>query len=219
MPARRLVLWTLFLAGGILIRASHGPLRWSGSRLATMPGRRLPWSRARGGMEFTAPPSHAACRAVSCGAATGKYAEARTMIRIARVAVLSGVLLVFFPLLASADCGDDCQSAYRNCLSVSDSRSCSVQLSTCTQTCVFHSERHGAIAYSESKRTYGYSYDYDRSADAKRAAVKYCRDSVKGGASDCRVVISFWNACGAIPRTAATARTGAPPRRRRRPRR
>lgn len=120
------------------------------------------------------------------------------MIRIARVAVLSGVLLVFFPLLASADCGDDCQSAYRNCLSVSDSRSCSVQLSTCTQTCVFHSERHGAIAYSESKRTYGYSYDYDRSADAKRAAVKYCRDSVKGGASDCRVVISFWNACGAI---------------------
>jgi len=111
-----------------------------------------------------------------------------------RFAALSSVLLLF-PLHTIADCGSDCQSDYNICMSGGDARGCSVELSTCTQKCVLHSKRYGAIAYSESKEVFGYTYDYDADADANRAAVGYCR---KQGAGDCKVLITFYNACGAL---------------------
>lgn len=49
----------------------------------------------------------------------------------------------------------------------------------------------GAIAFSQASGSVGYSYDYASSDDAARSAVNSC-------GQDCRVVIWFGNACGAL---------------------
>jgi serine/threonine-protein kinase len=52
----------------------------------------------------------------------------------------------------------------------------------------------GAIAFSPSTRALGWTHDYSTQADAEDAAEAYCGKD----ADDCRVAISFRNACGAI---------------------
>jgi serine/threonine-protein kinase len=50
----------------------------------------------------------------------------------------------------------------------------------------------GAIAYSSSTGSYGWSYDYRSQAEAERVATKNC------GAADCAPALWFVDACGAI---------------------
>lgn len=49
----------------------------------------------------------------------------------------------------------------------------------------------GAIAFSQTSGRVGYSYDYASSGDAARSAVNSC-------GQDCRLVLWFGNACGAL---------------------
>ena len=60
-------------------------------------------------------------------------------------------------------------------------------------------ERHGAIAYFARKQVHGYSYGYDSEKTASNVAVANCRRQ-DSGAEDCRVLVTFHNACGALAR-------------------
>lgn len=53
---------------------------------------------------------------------------------------------------------------------------------------------YGAIAYSPSTGSYGYSYDHASRARAEDGAYAECRKH----ASDCQVALWFRNACGAL---------------------
>ncbi|MFJ6324634.1 MULTISPECIES: DUF4189 domain-containing protein [unclassified Rhizobium] len=52
----------------------------------------------------------------------------------------------------------------------------------------------GAIAYSKSSGSYGSSHNYSTRADAEDEALSGCSSY----ADDCRVVVYFRNACGAL---------------------
>ncbi|UJW87788.1 DUF4189 domain-containing protein [Devosia sp. SL43] len=52
----------------------------------------------------------------------------------------------------------------------------------------------GSIAYSPRTGATGYSYNYDTKGIAQAWAMSYCKES----ASDCRIVVNFQNACGAV---------------------
>jgi serine/threonine-protein kinase len=94
-----------------------------------------------------------------------------------------------------ADCAADCSAAYRSCSGNPDT--CLSQQGVCLSRCGLEAERHGAIAYSALKKVYGYSSDYGSSRPAADAAVANCRKENKG-ASDCKVLVTFRNACGAL---------------------
>ncbi|MBX9457833.1 MAG: DUF4189 domain-containing protein [Rhizobium sp.] len=53
---------------------------------------------------------------------------------------------------------------------------------------------YGAIAYSQSSRSYGWAKDFNTQRAAERAALRRCRER----ANDCRVATWFRNACGAL---------------------
>jgi len=53
-------------------------------------------------------------------------------------------------------------------------------------------DHYGAIAYSQSTGSYGFSYDYDSRAAAEAQARENCDDR------GCTVVLWFVNACGAL---------------------
>ena len=55
-------------------------------------------------------------------------------------------------------------------------------------------ELFGAIAYSDKAQKYGWANNYPRRDDATKAALEFC---LKNG-PDCRVVLWFRNACGAL---------------------
>lgn len=57
--------------------------------------------------------------------------------------------------------------------------------------------KYGAIAYSDKTTGFGYSHDYASKAAADSAAIGYCEQSANGP-GDCRVLISFYNNCGAL---------------------
>ena len=65
-------------------------------------------------------------------------------------------------------------------------------------------ERHGAIAYSAGKKVYGFSHGHDSARKAGDVALRHCRDRERG-TDDCRVVVTFHNACGALARGAKGA--------------
>ena len=118
------------------------------------------------------------------------------MNTLARLAVLAGLLVMSSPPQARADCASDCQASYRSCRGNPDS--CLSAQGVCLNRCTLGGarERHGAIAYSASKEVYGYSHDYDSASAARDAAVRNCRG--QRGADDCRVLVTFHNACGAL---------------------
>lgn len=58
------------------------------------------------------------------------------------------------------------------------------------------SDQYGAIAFSKSTSAHGYSYDYYNRATAEKRAVSECNK--RAGSDDCKVVIWFKNACGAL---------------------
>jgi len=53
---------------------------------------------------------------------------------------------------------------------------------------------YGAIAYSQSTRSHGYSYDYRSRAAAEQRAYNECAQYGAG----CRIAVWFRNACGAL---------------------
>jgi hypothetical protein len=55
-------------------------------------------------------------------------------------------------------------------------------------------ENYGAIAYSPSTKTYGWSYDYPSRGAAESEALSKCRMKAK----DCIVPLWFRNSCGAL---------------------
>src|SRR5262245_4232820 len=115
-----------------------------------------------------------------------------------RVAMLVMLWLVTGPTAARADCASDCQAAYRSCRGHPDS--CLGAQGVCLNPCTRKggsSERHGATAYSIRKEVFGYSHDYDSANAARDAAVSNCRGQERG-ADDCRAVVTFHNACGAL---------------------
>jgi hypothetical protein len=65
---------------------------------------------------------------------------------------------------------------------------------SCQTVC---SDQYGALAYSRSTGAYGYAYDHDSEARAKRAALNNCGRR----APDCQVVITFIDQCGALAET------------------
>src|SRR5215510_8484751 len=115
-----------------------------------------------------------------------------TCIRIFILAVLACIAVAS---TSWADCAADCAAAYRSCRGNPDT--CLSQQGVCLSRCGLSAERHGAIAYSEAKETYGYSYDFDSVRAASQAALDNCRREA-AGASDCKVTVTFRNACGAI---------------------
>lgn len=61
---------------------------------------------------------------------------------------------------------------------------------------VLAQEYFGAISFSQSTRANGYSYDYKTKEAAQRAANIQCESY--SGTGDCKSVIWFKNACGAL---------------------
>jgi hypothetical protein len=61
---------------------------------------------------------------------------------------------------------------------------------------VFAVNKYGAIAYSSSTGAYGYSYNNTSKYSANRRAIRSCR--IRASKKDCKVVIGFKNACGAL---------------------
>jgi len=117
-----------------------------------------------------------------------------------RIAVLAGLWLLSTPAAVRADCASDCQASYHNCLRGSNADSCLSAQGVCLNRCTLKGEpreRHGAIAYSSRKEVFGYSYDHDSAKAASASAVGSCRKQ-EPGAEDCRVLVTFHNACGAL---------------------
>jgi uncharacterized protein DUF4189 len=111
--------------------------------------------------------------------------------------VVAWSLVVSSPSPGWADCASDCQASYRSCRGNPDS--CLSAQGVCLNRCTLNrgGDRHGAIAYSARKEVYGYSRDYDSPKTAGEAAVRNCRGQDRG-ADDCRVLVAFHNACGAL---------------------
>ena len=59
---------------------------------------------------------------------------------------------------------------------------------------VAQADEWGSIAYSPRTGATGYSYNYDTRSLAQGWAMSYCKEN----ASDCRIVVNFQNACGAV---------------------
>lgn len=111
------------------------------------------------------------------------------------------VLAAFFILIgpAHADCYSNCSSDYYSCVRGYGERSCSTARSICTMRCTIGRSRHGAIAYSETTRVYGYSYDFSAPGDARREAIAQCRKQ-RNGVADCKIMLTFAERCAALAR-------------------
>lgn len=55
---------------------------------------------------------------------------------------------------------------------------------------------YGAMAYSVSTGSHGYSYDYATPQQATNVAIQFCEKYAKTG--DCKSLVVFKNSCGAI---------------------
>lgn len=114
-----------------------------------------------------------------------------------RLLALAGLALILAGRFAWADCAADCSAAYRSCRGNPDT--CLSQQGICLNRCTLSGprERHGAIAYSTKKEVFGFSENFDNERLATQAAIRFCRQQDRG-ADDCRVLVTFYNACGAI---------------------
>ena len=94
------------------------------------------------------------------------------MSALVRIVVVTGMLVMVSPAAARADCASDCQASYHDCLRGGNADSCLGAQGVCLNRCTLGAtrERHGAIAYSSRKEVY----------------------------DDCRVLVTFHNACGAL---------------------
>ena len=120
---------------------------------------------------------------------------------LVRILVITGLAVMFGSPPARADCASDCGAAYRSCRGNPDS--CLSAQGLCLNRCTLEGgpnrERHGAIAYSVRKQVHGYSYGYESEKAAGDVALQNCRRQ-DSAADDCRVLVTFHNACGALAR-------------------
>lgn len=117
---------------------------------------------------------------------------------LVRAAVLVGLWLAANSSPSRADCAAECTANYYNCVRSSNGADfCLNSQGTCLNRCTLERERHGAIAYSPRKEVYGYSHDFSSPNAAAEAALRNCRTQEKG-TDDCRVLLTFHNACGAL---------------------
>jgi serine/threonine-protein kinase len=94
---------------------------------------------------------------------------------------------------AIADCVSECQAATYCDSEMEASGECGRRLNDCyINSC--SKTRYGAIAYDAANGAFGYSYDYDTGAEADRNALTSCQEQSR----DCKVVLDFWNSCGAL---------------------
>ena len=117
------------------------------------------------------------------------------------ILVAAAGLLISSSSPARADCASDCAASYRSCRGNPDS--CLAAQGVCLNRCTLDRgqsrERHGAIAYSTRTQFHGYSYGYESEKAASSVAVGNCKRQ-DSGATDCRVLVTFYNACGALAR-------------------
>jgi serine/threonine-protein kinase len=64
----------------------------------------------------------------------------------------------------------------------------------CVGSNVALADNYGAIAFSPSTRSYGWSTDYNSRGEAEQVALEHCRKQ----AGDCVVPIWFRSSCGAL---------------------
>ncbi len=57
---------------------------------------------------------------------------------------------------------------------------------------------YGAMAYSVSTGSHGYSYDYATPQQATNVAIRFCEQYAQAG--DCKSLVVFKNGCGALAR-------------------
>lgn len=121
-----------------------------------------------------------------------------------RRVTLAALLVMATPVAGRADCASDCSAAYRSCRGNPDA--CLSQQGVCLSRCGLEGggQRHGAIAYSPLKAVHGYAYDFGSAREAAYAAVANCRKEHQS-AGDCKVLVTFHDACGAL----ALGRDGA----------
>ena len=61
---------------------------------------------------------------------------------------------------------------------------------------VVQADLYGAIAFSPTTAAHGYSFDYANRSAAERKAINECEK--QSGSDDCRAIVWFHNACGAL---------------------
>ena len=109
------------------------------------------------------------------------------------LAVLSVLLGLALPL-ASAGAKDVNQCIDRCFGGVGDQPGYTGLRDLCVKRCGEHANSYGAIAYDSESGAVGWSYDFDDTAAAEQSALKNCAEHGDG----CKVVVHFWNSCGAV---------------------
>jgi hypothetical protein len=94
---------------------------------------------------------------------------------------------------ARADCVDDCQAATYCDSEMHASGECADKLNACYQR-ECNRTRYGSIAYDAESRAYGWSNELYDGPAAEAKALSNC----KAHGSGCKVMIDFWNSCGAV---------------------
>ena len=116
---------------------------------------------------------------------------------VARAIGLGAALLFALPAAMAADCQSSCQRDYWACTQGFGERDCATTRSICQMRCTL--ESHGAIGYSDNTGVWGWSSEQPTRTAAERVALQFCRDQASG-ADDCRILIWFRLACGALAR-------------------
>lgn len=120
------------------------------------------------------------------------------------------VLLLGVPAAAHAACFDYCAQLCKN-ESDLDHNTCTIR---CANTCVEDNEGHysftgtapvtggnhhfAAIALSPASLLNGHAFGYATQAEAETEAARLCRDGNPAKPGDCKIILSFENACAAL---------------------
>lgn len=109
-------------------------------------------------------------------------------------------VLIAAPSIARADCFDECMSI-KNCWHKGqpDSSYCGSAEVNCQRECELKEQggdvrSYGAIAYSRHDGSYGYSGGQNSRGEAEKLALNYCKQYDRY----CRVMVWFYNSCGAV---------------------
>jgi Domain of unknown function (DUF4189) len=121
---------------------------------------------------------------------------------LGRLALLIGALTVFGAASpASASCYSDCMIGCTG-YGQSSSYSCTTKSGYCSGKCLMEgggvAKTFGAIAYSESTGSYGYSYKFANRKQAETEARNQCAN--KGG-RNCKVATWYVDSCGALAKS------------------
>lgn len=135
------------------------------------------------------------------------------MVRRERIK-FAAVALVLFGICGPAradDCESRCGSAYCGATDEAGAWKCDEDRRNCMASCRSEGsssesywtpakrDQFGAIAYSGKTGGYGFTYNYTDGRTAESDALGYCEQD-SNHAGDCRILISFYNNCGALAR-------------------